>query len=355
MVMSWLWESMEPNISLTCMFLSSSKEIWEFLKRSYSKAKDDALIYEIQVKAASTKQGDLSASEYVSVLQTCWQELDQYQVLKMKCSEDAALFKDFIHKQRSYQLLAGLNSEFDLIRVQILGQKDFPSLEEIIFIVRAEESRRAVMLEQKMVEGSVLLARGEKKDERWCAHCKRSGHIKERCWKLHGKPSTKEWNNKERPNPQVNLVTGGGGGTSGHTQGISAAEFEKFRAFFNSLEKPSGETSSSPHTLTLSGNPSIPLCLRTSEYPHPIQWILDSGATEHMTNCPQNFHNFQPCPKPKQVLTANSSIAQVKGQGNINLSEKISLKNVLHVPTLSSNLISIKKTLQRSSLFSTIH
>ncbi|KAK8335519.1 hypothetical protein V6Z12_A09G059600 [Gossypium hirsutum] len=36
-VMSWLWNSMMPEISDTCMFLSTSKEIWEAVKQTYSK------------------------------------------------------------------------------------------------------------------------------------------------------------------------------------------------------------------------------------------------------------------------------------------------------------------------------
>ena len=106
--------------------------------------------------------------------------------------------------------------------------------------------------------------------------------------------------------------------------GINVDELAKFRTFFNSLDKPSGGTSSSSCSLS-QGNPSTPLCLRASEYSHPIQWILDSGATEHMTNCPQFYHSFHPCPKPKQVLTANSSVAQVKGHGTIDLLENLSL------------------------------
>ena len=32
MVMLWLWNSMTPTISDTCMFLSTAKEIWEAVR-----------------------------------------------------------------------------------------------------------------------------------------------------------------------------------------------------------------------------------------------------------------------------------------------------------------------------------
>lgn len=73
----------------------------------------------------------------------------------MKCPEDAAVLKNFIEKDRIYDLLAGLNPEFDQVRIQILGKRDTPSLEETISLIRAEESRRTVMLELQTMESAL--------------------------------------------------------------------------------------------------------------------------------------------------------------------------------------------------------
>ncbi|XP_052197186.1 uncharacterized protein LOC127804368 [Diospyros lotus] len=88
LVMSWLWNSMTPEISDTMMFLTTTKEIWEAIKLTYSKVRDAAQIYEIKTKVAAIEQGTRSVTEYAHLLQTLWQELDHYQCLKMKCSED---------------------------------------------------------------------------------------------------------------------------------------------------------------------------------------------------------------------------------------------------------------------------
>ncbi|KAL5847044.1 hypothetical protein ACOSQ3_010568 [Xanthoceras sorbifolium] len=58
--MSWLWNSMSPEISDTCMFLNTAKEIWEAIKQMYSKVRDAAKIYEIKIKIAATKQGNMT-------------------------------------------------------------------------------------------------------------------------------------------------------------------------------------------------------------------------------------------------------------------------------------------------------
>ena len=57
----------------------------------------------------------------------------------MRCSEDATLHKRFVEKERTYDLLAGLNMEFDAVRVQIRGKEELPSLNEIISLIRAEK------------------------------------------------------------------------------------------------------------------------------------------------------------------------------------------------------------------------
>jgi len=36
MIMAWLWNSMVPEISDTCMFLNSAKAIWIAIEKTYS-------------------------------------------------------------------------------------------------------------------------------------------------------------------------------------------------------------------------------------------------------------------------------------------------------------------------------
>lgn len=68
MVMSWLWNSMLPEISDTVMFLNTAKEIWDAVKETYSKVHDAARIYKIKTKLSATKQGARSVTEYSNLL-----------------------------------------------------------------------------------------------------------------------------------------------------------------------------------------------------------------------------------------------------------------------------------------------
>ncbi|GAV56980.1 LOW QUALITY PROTEIN: UBN2_3 domain-containing protein, partial [Cephalotus follicularis] len=99
---------------------------------------DVAQVYEIKEKTSATKQGSKIVTEYANTLQNLWQELDHYRIFEMKCPEDAATLKIFIEKDRVYDFLAGLNPEFDQVKIQILRKEEIPSLEETSNLSRRE-------------------------------------------------------------------------------------------------------------------------------------------------------------------------------------------------------------------------
>ncbi|KAF7823753.1 UBN2_3 domain-containing protein [Senna tora] len=115
---------------------------------------------------------------------------------RLRCSEDAVLFQKMIEKERVYEFLAGLNTDYDQVRVQILGISPFPSVEDAFSIVLQEESRRGVMLYQAPVGKSGLAVSLEQaknstidKNHLKCDYCGKPRHTKETCWKLHGRPN----------------------------------------------------------------------------------------------------------------------------------------------------------------------
>ena len=48
MIMSWLWNSMQPEISGPYMLFTTASEIWEVVQQTYSKVDDATQIYEIK-------------------------------------------------------------------------------------------------------------------------------------------------------------------------------------------------------------------------------------------------------------------------------------------------------------------
>ncbi|RDX67605.1 hypothetical protein CR513_53499, partial [Mucuna pruriens] len=75
-------------------------------------------------------------------------------------------------------------------------------------------------------------------------------------------------------------------------------------------------------------------------------WILDSGATDHMTSFPSHFTSYLKVPKRQPITVANEDHVPIVGYGNLQLHSSLSLHNVLQVPKLDNNLISIHRLKQ---------
>ena len=64
MLMAWLINSMEPEISQGYIFYTTAKDIWEAVNLMYSNQENDSKLYELSEKARSVKQGDSSVMSY---------------------------------------------------------------------------------------------------------------------------------------------------------------------------------------------------------------------------------------------------------------------------------------------------
>lgn len=73
-------------------------------------------------------------------------------------------------------------------------------------------------------------------------------------------------------------------------------------------------------------------------------WVIDSGATHHMTGICQHLDSFRESSSFPDVETAGNQMLKVKGSGSIDLNASgriIPVKNVLLVEGVSSNLLSV--------------
>ena len=216
LVMSWLINSMQPQISKTYLLLDTAVKIWNAATLTYSRVGNDAQIFEIRNKVHGIKQGELTISQFFSELSGLWQELDYYQDFQADCTADAVKFQKLIEKERVYDFLAGLNNEYDQIRIQVLGKVPFPTLEEAFSYVQQEESRRSAMLYTVPTEKTGLAASGPHdqtnthsldKANRYCDYCGKPRHTKETYWKLHGRPTRGRGGKRVNSSrPQANMV-----------------------------------------------------------------------------------------------------------------------------------------------------
>jgi hypothetical protein len=100
---------------------------------------------------------------------------------------------------------------------------------------------------------------------------------------------------------------------------------------------PEGANKKMPEDLnSKKGNSSHALIANNSSLD---AWIVDSGASHHMDASKAVYSYLDACKGPPIMMGDNSSV-EVTGKGRIELTN-ISFENVLHVPKLSFNLLSV--------------
>ena len=72
-------------------------------------------------------------------------------------------------------------------------------------------------------------------------------------------------------------------------------------------------------------------------------WIIDIGASDHMTGDFEILSNFKSCDQNITVFMANRTNTLVQGRG-IAYVAGLRLESVLYVPNLRCNLLSVKLT-----------
>ena len=79
-------------------------------------------------------------------------------------------------------------------------------------------------------------------------------------------------------------------------------------------------------------------------------WVLDSGASQHMSNCRDLFKTYEKLQYPVHVTIGDKSWVKGIGIGTVSLpGHGFDLQEVLHVPELVENLISVRAATARGA------
>ncbi|GAA0147742.1 hypothetical protein LIER_07368 [Lithospermum erythrorhizon] len=258
----------------------------------------------------------MTITQYINTLISYWQHLDMFEIHPWKCTDDAKLHKKIVEQKRTFKFLLGLNKDLDDVRGRFLSTKPLLSVREAFSEVRRK---------QKEIDY------GRKHEK--------PGHFKDNCWKVHGKPV--DWRSNRACQDRdclANVTT-----TSDNT--IVNTETNPFtKEQILALQKILGQISPTAEQhrsmLVHQGKSSF---VHIAESSKLSSWIVDSGASEHMTGDVNVFYKFSPHPSPSTVRIADGSHSKVAGIGSIKLTKNIILSSVLYVPKLDCNLISVGK------------
>ncbi|OIT06680.1 hypothetical protein A4A49_61607, partial [Nicotiana attenuata] len=213
----------------------------------------------------------------------------------------------------------------------------------------------------------------------FCDYCKKLGHIKDKCYKLHGYPQNfgnsytqnsnrgQDLNQAERFNKGRRIVTNVQGTSSkamstgkdeledGNEVGQINLSKEQYGQILNFLQhfqiRMGGESSScTSHANGVVNFAGIIACTSSIDFcklscecfkNKANSWILYSEASNNMTFNLSLLTNIVTLPYPLLVVLPNGYKVKVTQIGSVALFPKIILHKVMYIPSFKYNLISI--------------
>ncbi|XP_056698031.1 uncharacterized protein [Spinacia oleracea] len=287
--------------------------------------------------------------EYYGHLSKVWKEYIQYarvpRCICAGCTCNIAKQVGDIHDEdRLHYFLIGLDDHYEAIRAQLLARSLFPGLDEAYQTVMNTETMRA-----KATRGpeSVMAFKVETKprsrsgdaSDRFCGHCNREGHEEETCYQLIGFPEW--WDEKKRggrgPGRGGRASVRGGRGARGAaswTSGVARANAVSNATGGATTPVTSGGGSQGAVTTTnhelvgVTKEQVQQIVDILSRPPKKLQgnldlrWIVDSGASRHVTGDISILRNIKTS-RNQQVVLPDGQPANSNQYGSFNRSLRV--------------------------------
>ncbi|KAK2973562.1 hypothetical protein RJ640_003132 [Escallonia rubra] len=331
MILSWLTHSVEPDLAKGVIHAKTAYQVWEDFKDQFSQ-KNAPAIYQIQKSLASFSQGTMTVSTYFTKLKGLWDELDTYRALptcnQMKAHDEQR------EEDRLMQFLMGLHDTYNVVRTNILMMSPLPNVRQAYSLVIQEETQRQMTPEstENFSIAAAIQRRGNnfsnKSKDKHCEHCNREGHTVESCrtLKFHCKyydrkghtedickfkngtwvsNNTGDQGNRHNTSQQrqngfqgnafhVANTTDSSQSTHGvHSQdtnsspGLSTDQLQQLAHALSMMTQNQKSPGNSDAYANAAGLSLSQNALNNSVFTKP--WILDSGATDHITSDPTLF------------------------------------------------------------------
>jgi hypothetical protein len=315
------------------LLLKTAKEQWDALKALYQPLGLQQLGTKLRAFTSYTPPNDSTVATIATDLTTLQAEIGDIDP-KERPSENAKIAV-FLRAVRA------LDPRFDplILQLEISGTvKDYA-----VVVTKLTEFERRLGPKEPIKEGafSAQSTKGKPKFQGKCYNCDKPGHMARYC--RAPKKSTEEGKSPSTgplptPSGGRGLSPGPKGKTTGSTEGAKSAIEHSWAA----LEE---ETSRGPKGL------------RGTE---GLLWVVDSGASRHMTYFKEAFTEYSALQEPITILTANGTELQALGQGTVVLKvpkngtvSLAELTGVLYVPGLTGSLISVSQLQDKGITVST--
>ena len=214
-------------------------------------------------------------------------------------------------------LLASLPEAYNILVTALEASTEVPQMEVVIERLLYEEKKLGEREKSLMPSRKAMVASDHKGNKKFikCHHCGKLGHIRRFCKDLNKDKSKKEPGNQGNKN-KSNQVEKGQPGSRKESLGLVVQSLAASACGINSKT-----------------------------------WIVDSGATCHMCNNKALLEDFVEFDETVDVMLGDGKVLHATGSGTVSVHTVLAngklqeciLHNVLLVPNLSYNLISVSK------------
>nr|XP_016514650.1 PREDICTED: uncharacterized protein LOC107831402 [Nicotiana tabacum] len=363
-VVSWLTGNVSKELLSRILFRSNALLVWKELQERFNKVNGSRL-YSLHKEIFTLTQGTSSVSVYYSRLKDL---CDEYDSVMPPPSCDYEKSKDFavhLQYQRLLQFLMGLNEGYSQARSQILMKSKVINVNQVYALIVQDESQKLVarsnyVTTETLESAALFTARNNvsKQKRSWgmecdycngkghtrdgcfklihCGYCNKKGHLKENCYKLIGYHAG--FKSKARANvvdghsmqPETN-ATNQGNINSTNTAAPMITQ-EQYNMLLNMLSK----ASTSKTSANLAGK-----CFLVKD--NAIYWIVDTGATNHMTGYKSLLLDDGKVGSAGNVQMPTGESAKVTKIGNSPLEGGDTLKDVICILSFKFNILSMSK------------
>lgn len=340
-------------------------------------------ISDIQEDLYKFRQGTLDVSNYFTHLKVLWDVLETYLpvpscscAIPCSCGASASIHR---YRDQDYviRFLKGLNEKFTHSKSQIMMMNPLPDIDKTFSLVMQQEREMnnvisAVIPVVGNTEESITLnvshdaqpkksnsyrgkyqgTAGSRGQNRVCTHCGRNNHTIDTCFIKHGYPLG--FKNKTKGNgfsSQQSATTNNasetpalGSSSTNPSYDLTQEQYNNILALLQHSKPVSTANSVSTSPLVLNSLSS------TANGKSPSLWILDTGATDHISfnlSAFTSYHNIVPI----SVTLLNGSQLSASISGSIKLTPSLTLHNVLYIPSFNVNLISVAKLSKSNNCF----
>lgn len=233
-------------------------------------------------------------------------------------------------------LLASLPESYNTLVTALEANKDVPTMEIVLERLLHEERKLLERETTDTTDKAMTTTHKKPKKGPKCHYCHKFGHIQRNCLLKQKQEVVEEVTrgSKQQPN-RVSKTSSYKANTIVYHESDPQSDSENTTEPIVQYALSVGEER---------GMNNVP----------PSQWIVDSGATAHIGNCESLFNHMMYLDQPQHVTLGDGRTLDIKGRGDVTLNvvlpdgkrHQCVLKNVLLVPNLGYNLLSVAKAVE---------